>query len=883
MPNESFESWLRRTTTTAVDTEINCQLGIYAIKKHALRALDERIRRIADFVDVFGAPKDEVRIQCAEVRNTTRRSWLRLVGRRHDVQHWDAERDRAVEMPMPQAHYIQSGTDWVVQVFEPTRHYFFAESVKFHFSTPPNEVYAVLVCFHDVAVDTTAYEDEEEVFVSSVDPDAELHEDEVDAEEDDDEDDPEKEAELAAAQYADDEGDDAAMLKLKAAAREKAREDARKEALKRSNDKNLSAQDRSKAAAVVFAAEADKKQEAEETAAREKERKLAAERDSGKKKRGWFSRKSRSGSQQARSGSNEHRTTVRTLKEVVVIKDPPAVHVYNVIEYGRRFYRTLVYTSDASRSLHCDGGATLLASARTRDDASVDSFAALACGDASRPALPNPSLVLTRNLHASLGVQTYVPKRLLFGLLPSALIDLYIFWQSGDDSITGYPAEGAGGNDDDRISIGQRSAASLLRIKIVPFGKEADSRGMGHGKAMGMVVRVPLLPPDESVVKRGGALRATTDAQPHSDLQPAEEVLGLGAVDTSRPSQTLLNALFAPTPSSLHAIGNLFSVLDDLSHVLVWCDGEVKSGADSPMPQYVELPRVALTFNIDKFGVIWSNDHPGLKVSTDKVEIPAIRDLLRGIPHALVLEDADGELFAMVPATAKPIRKDEVGSMSRIAQLSATSGMLLDRRDDEWIGNLANLDVRHYLYPIHATLAFVSAPTLASALYLFCLRLIARRFEDACRLTESCVADTPLTPDELQLWNRISALAIDDDPNAIAARLRLALVTQAVHDCMSPAWDVRADCRAYVIRRDHVDAACRLQPDEELVAIEAFAGLGTGENAEQEQYEGAWTLLNRRNLLRLALRSDAPTEFVAGAENSAWSIVRSPESRAYQC
>ena len=42
---------------------------------------------------------------------------------------------------------------------------------------------------------------------------------------------------------------------------------------------------------------------------------------------------------------------VKYLKEVVVAKDPPVVHVYDVVEYGRRFYRTLTYSSDAALSL----------------------------------------------------------------------------------------------------------------------------------------------------------------------------------------------------------------------------------------------------------------------------------------------------------------------------------------------------------------------------------------------------------------------------------------------------------------------------------------------------------------------------------------------------
>lgn len=42
---------------------------------------------------------------------------------------------------------------------------------------------------------------------------------------------------------------------------------------------------------------------------------------------------------------------VKYLKEVVVAKDPPVVHVFDVVEHGRRFYRTLSFSSDASLSL----------------------------------------------------------------------------------------------------------------------------------------------------------------------------------------------------------------------------------------------------------------------------------------------------------------------------------------------------------------------------------------------------------------------------------------------------------------------------------------------------------------------------------------------------
>jgi hypothetical protein len=83
-----FEEWLRLTTTLSVDTEVNVQLGEFTLKKHQMQLLPDEILGCQDFVTVFGHvdPTLGESVRCAEVKNTTYRSWLRLVGRRHDVQ-----------------------------------------------------------------------------------------------------------------------------------------------------------------------------------------------------------------------------------------------------------------------------------------------------------------------------------------------------------------------------------------------------------------------------------------------------------------------------------------------------------------------------------------------------------------------------------------------------------------------------------------------------------------------------------------------------------------------------------------------------------------------------------------------------------------------------
>ena len=59
---------------------------------------------------------------CAEVLNTTRRKWLRLVGRRHDVQLWDM--DTRVPMIAYKRHYSgreTAGEAWISAILEPIR------------------------------------------------------------------------------------------------------------------------------------------------------------------------------------------------------------------------------------------------------------------------------------------------------------------------------------------------------------------------------------------------------------------------------------------------------------------------------------------------------------------------------------------------------------------------------------------------------------------------------------------------------------------------------------------------------------------------------------------------------------------------------------------
>eukprot|EP01043_Picozoa_sp_COSAG02_P109482 COSAG02_NODE_45563_length_356_cov_0.599222_1_plen_89_part_01 len=87
---------------------------------------------------------------------------------------------------------------------------------------------------------------------------------------------------------------------------------------------------------------------------------------------------------------------------------------------------------------------------------------------------------------------------------------------------------------------------------------------------------------------------------------------------------------------------------------------------------------------------LYSDDHAGLFVSNHRCELT--EKLLSGMPHAMLLENSLRELYVLVPATACPQRQEIEGVLF-------PNTILLNRNDEDWVGNLG--DVRHYLYRVH--------------------------------------------------------------------------------------------------------------------------------------------------------------------------------------
>ena len=390
-----------------------------------------------------------------------------------------------------------------------------------------------------------------------------------------------------------------------------------------------------------------------------------------------------------------------TVKEVIVWQNPPVISIYNVKEHGRRHFRTLEYTSNMSVCSHEVSGEPY--------PDRVAGMLALSAGIPMTTAATAASLIISRSLNSKIGNQVYIPDRFLAGILPTALIEKYHYWQSDDDNIIGYeinsPTE-----LEDSPSI---SAKASTRIKITLIkSKETDKTGFCNSEANALIQRIPLL---------------------NSDHETEE-------VDTNQNIVTLFNILSAPKSSFLKRLGMLLSRLDNLSHVLVWSYSRVISVDDACSIDLIELPRANLSFKARKVETIggkveyrlYSNDHDGLYICTSTEARDIAESLLGSIAHFIVLQNEDNDLFVLIPGCALPRRLHNDGSHLSVQ-------IILDRRNQEWIDNIG--EVRCYLYPIHNSRSFLITPSLASSMYLMVLYFITGSYREVFKMVESCVSE----------------------------------------------------------------------------------------------------------------------------------------------
>ena len=134
-----------------------------------------------------------------------------------------------------------------------------------------------------------------------------------------------------------------------------------------------------------------------------------------------------------------------------------------------------------------------------------------------------------------------------------------------------------------------------------------------------------------------------------------------------------------------------------------------------------------------------------------------------------------------------------------------------------------SVKTRYYVYPVHVSGAFLTTPSLSSALYMVLLRLLAREYIFASRLLTSCHTDQALTEEETFILSLVAETYDDAHPNAHAVRLQLAIVCLESGAKVVPWADrlkgrkgadeedpISKDMQSYLNKYSHVSIECRL-------------------------------------------------------------------------
>ncbi|CAK8987682.1 Uncharacterized protein (Fragment) [Durusdinium trenchii] len=157
--------------------------------------------------------------------------------------------------------------------------------------------------------------------------------------------------------------------------------------------------------------------------------------------------------------SKEEEQQAATWKEVLVSKTHEVVLVFNLVPHGRRFYRSLVFTSKSSLGLHNLPLDT--------PDAQKLPGAAGSFGEMRR----QEGSLCIRRLNKELDKlgENYVSPRLLRGVVPSALLENYSFWEGEDGLLRGEPSDDQSTYFSKKLQIelqGGASPCTAVRFRI---------------------------------------------------------------------------------------------------------------------------------------------------------------------------------------------------------------------------------------------------------------------------------------------------------------------------------------------------------------------------------------------------------------------------------
>ncbi len=117
-----------------------------------------------------------------------------------------------------------------------------------------------------------------------------------------------------------------------------------------------------------------------------------------------------------------------TWKELVCWRSRNIVHIFNLVSHGRHTYRTLIFTSDSRFTLG-------ILPLNLGKGSPISLSLLYQAGSIRVNRVHDSSLVVLRRNPKIGGHERFLPKILMMGILPSALLDNYHFWMGEDGRI----------------------------------------------------------------------------------------------------------------------------------------------------------------------------------------------------------------------------------------------------------------------------------------------------------------------------------------------------------------------------------------------------------------------------------------------------------------
>jgi len=580
---------------------------------------------------------------------------------------------------------------------------------------------------------------------------------------------------------------------------------------------------------------------------------------------------------------------MRTWREIIVHKQRGVCQIYSLLEHGRRMFRSLDYTSDTrftSRYLEPN----------IKDRAFEWAPQVRHAAGRLMPVLSDSSLVITRDrVDPISGVtteETYLPSRHLYGLLPSALLDHFIFWQQHDDSFLAFPrvrsdptffyrlhvrliqlaSDNAGQDrydaivtrralDPDTIELEDPRTGDALSnpfdmkkqldandplIVAINASKVAtlkDQHGYGEGVANAILAKfdfdLPLAQSwiaDPSNATEIETLKAASPAEQSAIAAAQSSSSSSSAFSISassshgQPQLILLNLLHAAPGTLLHRIGTLLTRVEDLSNILCWSSSQVNGVGDDVAITLIELPRLKLRLQPRPY--------------TDEQGVSGVR--LYSLDHAnlYVSDYRDDMLNQLLVGLDQSLLMENnehelfvlipsyIVHRPNITSAPFSTELVPERGASTWMNIM---ETRFFLYPVHTSHTFLLTPTQSSAVYLILLRLLARQYTEAYKLVQSCEADMKLSESEEWILQQLEKAQTDFAPNAAAIRLKLSLVI--MHSQTPFPWRVQDEYKSYLEKLSLVSAVCRLNVDEELYLLKHLRSGAEFEDLEAEDAE----------------------------------------------